>query len=114
MRSVHGFRDPSEVHRLVGELRSAATAGDKRALAAAVHYPFTTYSRGVAIRRYATPDEVLAAYDALFSEDVLAALRVAEYEELFVRDQGAAIGDGKVWLGQFDEGVRIKAINASR
>jgi len=114
MRSVHGFRDPSEVHRLVSELRSAATVGDKRALAAALHYPLTTYSRGVPVRRYITPGEVLAAYDSLFSEDVLAALRAAEYEELFVRDQGAAIGHGKVWLGQFDEGVRIKAINATR
>ena len=114
MRSVHGFKDPSEVRRLLSELRIAAAQGDRRALATAIHYPFVTYDNGNAIKRYATPAEVLADYETLFSERVLTALRNARYEDLFVRDQGAMVADGEVWLAQFDEGVRIKAINSRR
>ena len=114
LRSVAGFREPSEVRSVVGELRTAAANGDRRMLAALVHYPFTTYDRGTPVRHYMTPDAVLAAYDTLFSERVLVALRAARYDELFVRDQGAMIGDGEVWLGQFEEGVRVKAINSGR
>jgi hypothetical protein len=114
MRSVHGFKDPSEVRRLVSELRIAAVQGDRRALATAIHYPLVTYDHGSAVKSYATPAEVLADYETLFCERVLTALRTARYEDLFVRDHGAMIADGEVWLAQFEEGVRIKAINSRR
>ena len=107
----HGFREPGEVERLVGELRAAAQHNDRRALVRAIHYPLTTYQSGTPVRRYEHPDDVRDDYDALFSERVLNALRAAQYDRLFVRDQGAMIGGGEVWLFQYEEGVRIKAIN---
>lgn len=110
----HGFREPAEVKRLLAELRDAAHRGDKSALVNAIHYPFTTYDRGSPVREYATADDVLADYDTIFSERVLDALRESRYESVFVRDQGAAVGRGAVWLLQYDEGVRIKAINSPR
>jgi len=114
MRSVHGFKDPSEVRRVVSELRIAAAHGDRLAIATAIHYPFVTYDHGDPVKSYATPTEVLADYETLFSEHVLNALRNARYEDLFVQDQGAMVADGEVWLAQFEEGVRIKAINSRR
>lgn len=110
----HGFREPAEVKRLLAELRDAAHRGDKSALVNAIHYPFTTYDRGSPVREYATADDVLADYDTIFSERVRDALRESRYESLFVRDQGAMVGDGEIWLFQYDEGVRIKAINSPR
>ena len=112
MRLVHGFRDPSEVRRLVSELRIAAAQGNRRALVKAIHYPFVTCDHRNAVKSYTTPAEVLADYETLFSEGVLTALRNARYEDLFVRDQGAMVADGEVWLAQFEEGVRIKAIHS--
>lgn len=108
----HGFREPAEVRRLLAELRDAAQRGDKSALASAMHYPFTTYDRGSPVREYRTTADVLADYDAIFTLKVLDALRESDYESLFVRDQGAMVGRGEVWLLQYDDGVRIKAINA--
>jgi hypothetical protein len=108
----HGFRDPAEVKRLLGALREAARRGDKFALVNAIHFPFTTYDRGSPVREYAGPADALADYDAIFTGRVLDALREPRYESLFVRDQGAMVGDGEIWLFQYDDGVRIKAINA--
>ena len=107
----HGFEEPAEVRRLVVQLREAAQNGDRSALVNAIHYPFTMYERGSPVREYRSPAGVQHDYDAVFSTDVLNALRTARYESLFVRDQGAMVGDGEVWLFRFDEGVRIKAIN---
>jgi len=106
-----GFRDPSEVERLTIHLRRAALGNQKQALVDAIHYPLTMYEHGTPVRRYVTPEDVLAAFDSIFSEAVLTALRGARYRDLFVRDQGAMIGRGEVWLYQYEEGVRIKAIN---
>lgn len=114
LRLAHGFREPDEVRRVVSELREAAAKTERRTLAEAIHYPFMTYAGGTPVGRYHTPAEVLADFDTLFPEYVLEALRDARYEDLFVRDQGAMIGRGQVWLGQFEEGVRIKALNATR
>lgn len=107
----HGFEDPAEVRRLVAKLREAAHNGDKTALVNAIHYPFTVYESGTPVRKYEASVDVLEDYDAVFSEDVLSALSSARYNSLFVRDQGAMIGDGEVWLYRYDVGVRIKAIN---
>ena len=109
---LHGFRNPEDVRRTILELRAAATRGDKSALVHAIHYPLRRYSSGEPLRSYRLPAEVLANFDAVFSANVLAALRDASYEQLFVRDQGAMIGHGEVWLSLFEEGVRIKAINS--
>ena len=109
----HGFKEPTDVERLVLELRDAAKRGDKATLVNAIHYPFRTYEKGSPVREYASPADILGDYDAIFSARVLTALSNARYDRLFVRDQGAMIGDGEVWLFQFDEGVRIKAINSA-
>ena len=98
------------MRRLVLELRDAAKRGDKSTLLNAIHYPFKTYERGSPVREYLRPSDVLDDYDALFSATVLRALSEANYDQLFVRDWGAMIGNGEVWLFQFEEGVRIKFI----
>jgi hypothetical protein len=109
----HGFHEPAGVKRLLGELREAARRCDKTALANAIHYPFTTFDHGSPVREYTSAADVLADYSAIFTGRVLDALRESRYESLFVRDQGAMVGRGEeVWLLQYDEGVRIKAINS--
>lgn len=111
---VLGFREPRDVQDRVVALRAAADTGDRQALVDTIHYPFTTYRKGRAVRQYATPSEVRSDYEAIFTKRVLDALRAARYEELFVRDQGAMIGNGEVWLSEYNDGIRIKAINSDR
>jgi len=109
---LHGFRDLMGLRRLVLELRQAAERGDKSTLASAIHYPLRRYDSGILVGAYRGPAEVLANFDAVFSAKVLAALRDASFDQLFVRDQGAMIGDGEVWLNVYEEGLKIKAINS--
>ena len=104
-------RDPIEVRAFVESLRRAARADDRDALAEAVHYPLTLHDRGTPQRTFASAAEVLADFDSVFDEGVLRALEGASFDALFVRDQGAMIGDGEVWLFQYAGGVRIKALN---
>lgn len=107
----HGFNDVDAVRAELASLRDAAERSDKRALVGAIHYPLTLYERGLPIRRFESPEDALADFDSLFTSLVLESLMAARFRDLFVRDQGAMIGGGEVWLYQFDEGVRIKAIN---
>lgn len=111
---ANGFESPVEVRAFVTSLRAAAEAGDLAALAEAVHYPLTLYEGGTPLRTFASANEVLADFDSAFDESVLKALKGASFNALFVRDQGAMIGDGEVWLFQYAGGVRIKALNPTR
>ncbi len=106
-----GFDDPSAVKRFVAELRDAARRGDLSTLANAIRYPLTLYERGTPIRKFDGPNEVLNDVSAVFSAKVIKALRSADYDLLFVRDQGAMIGEGEVWFYQYEEGLKITAVN---
>ena len=111
---LNGFPDLVELKRVVVELAQAAENGDRSVLVNAIHYPFTTYDRGEPVKVYETPAAVLQDYAELFTEDVLVTLRRGHYEALFVRDMGADIGGGRVWLfpyGDNGDSVRIRAIN---
>ena len=47
----------------------------------------------------------------MFTPAVLAAIGKADYGSLFIRDQGAMIGDGEVWFTGGAGGIKISAIN---
>lgn len=108
---LHGFKDPVALERILGVLRGAAHVRDLSILAAAIHYPFVRYEKGEVVKVYGSMSEVVQDRELLFTERVLTALREVRYDALFVRDQGAAIGRGEVWLCPYEEGLRIKAIN---
>ncbi|HEX7897122.1 MAG TPA: hypothetical protein VF950_05150 [Planctomycetota bacterium] len=109
--SLAGIDRPRDVRRFLNELKDSVDAGDLKALAALVRYPFTTYKSGIPVRTYANPAELLADRDRVFTPRVLNAILEQRVETLFVNYQGVMIGGGDVWFDGFDGEIRIKAIN---
>lgn len=107
----HGFEDIGALKGVLDRLKSAAQTNDRRTLVGMVQFPFSTYDHGVEVSRYENAAQLLQQFDRVFSERVIRALAGCEFESLFVREQGAMIGSGEVWLYDYDEGIRIKAIN---
>jgi hypothetical protein len=110
--AIAGIEEAQAVKDFLAEMRAGAIAGDREAIVSLVHYPFTTYLEGQAINTYQTPAELLADYDQVVSPAVIEAMSVAEYADLFVTSDGAMIGNGEVWFGQFEDGIKIRAINS--
>jgi hypothetical protein len=108
---LHGFKDVDAVKRIILELKNAAQGKDKKALVGMVQYPFSTYDNGTLVKTYKDQNELLEQFDTVFSDGVMQALSKSTYESLFVRDLGAMIGNGEVWLSPVDNGIRIKAVN---
>jgi hypothetical protein len=106
-----GITDPQEVVTFLENLRSAAGSNDRQALVSLVHYPFTTYNRGIVINRYNTTEDLLVDFDQIFTPKVLTAINNVQYNNLFVNSQGVMIGSGEIWFFQYPEGIRIKAVN---
>lgn len=106
-----GIENPQSAEDFVMQLRSAARQGDRPALANLVQYPFTTYNQGTPKKTYADAAELLQDFDAVFTETVLTEMRNAQYKQLFINDQGAMLGRGEVWFKQYEDGIKIKAIN---
>ncbi|WP_250468684.1 hypothetical protein [Caballeronia sp. GAFFF2] len=101
------------------KLKQAVAAGDKNAVAAMIHYP-------IAVHRNSNGDnallrnkrEFVAAYAGIFTPELVDTVAHQQYAKLFVRDQGAMIGDGEIWFSGVcrddackDSDVRITAFN---
>jgi hypothetical protein len=110
--AIAGINDPQAVKDFVAEMNSAAAAADPQAIAALVHYPFAIYDNGNIVKTYETSADLLADFDQVVTPSVITAMSQATYEDLFINYQGAMISNGAVWFGQFDEGLKILAINS--
>ncbi|NJL90426.1 MAG: hypothetical protein HC916_12025 [Coleofasciculaceae cyanobacterium SM2_1_6] len=106
-----GISDPQEVVNFLENLRSAAQALDRPALADLVHYPFTTYNRGTPVKTYYTPEELLIDFEKLFTPRVMRSIENVRYDNLFINSQGIMIGSGEIWFRNYPNGIKIKAIN---
>jgi hypothetical protein len=104
--------DPEATKKFVQNIRSAAKINDRKALAGMIRYPFTTYDMGKPVLTYHRQQEVLRDFNLIFTTSVLQAMREANYETLFVRDQGAMIGHGEAWFNQRKDGIKFSAINS--
>ncbi|MEM9947576.1 MAG: hypothetical protein AAF810_16180 [Cyanobacteria bacterium P01_D01_bin.36] len=107
-----GIADPQEAKDFLAQMSTAAAKGDRDAIAGLIRYPFTTYDTGNVQKEYGSPPAFLADFDEIVTDNVLAVMQNASYDDLFVNYQGAMIGNGAVWFMKYDEGVRIKAINS--
>lgn len=109
--ALAGIDRPRDVRRFLNDLKDAADAGDLESLADHIRLPFTTYSKGEAVRQYATRSELKPDLERLFTRRVLAAIQDQNFATLFVNYQGVMIGRGAVWFDGFDGQIRIKAVN---
>ena len=108
---IAGIDSPQAAKDFLDSMQTAAAKEDKAAIANLVRYPFTTYKAGEVQREYSDPSELIADFDNVVTAGVLAEIQNASYEDIFVNYQGAMIGNGAVWFMNYDEGIRIKAIN---
>ena len=76
-----------------------------------VRYPFSLYETGKLVKTYDDAAALQADFAKVFTPAVLAAIEKATYGSLFIRDQGAMIGDGEVWFTGGPDGVKVSAIN---
>ncbi|MEL6814758.1 MAG: hypothetical protein AAFP03_08080 [Cyanobacteria bacterium J06598_3] len=116
---IASINDPQAVRVFLAQMREAAAACEagceseqsRDAIARLVHYPFTTYDAGEVVETYNAPEDLLVDFEQVVTQPVLNAMREVQYESLFANYQGVMIGNGEVWFSEFDEGLKIKAIN---
>jgi hypothetical protein len=93
-----GVADDEVVHRRSQAFWRAVQRGDKRGATAQVRYPIDVIINGQR-RRFDNAGQLRAAYDEVFTERFRAAIARGLPRNMFVRDQGAMLGDGAVWFG---------------
>jgi len=101
----------------LAQLQAAVRADDRAAILGLINYPLRV--NGSRTRTYRDAASVSRDFNRIFTPRVRRAILAQKAGELFVRDQGAMIGDGEVWFDQScADGscsslgpLRIKAIN---
>lgn len=62
-----------------------------------INYPLTVNIDGDEAT-YSSEQELLDAYDSVFTETIVEAVSNQEYGDLFVNSEGVMIGNGEVWI----------------
>jgi hypothetical protein len=99
-------------------LQSAVHSNDHRRIIGLISFPLRVNAAGGA-RTYRDAKSVERDFDRIFTPRVKRAITRQRPDKLFVRDQGAMIGDGEVWFDHTCPNascsplgpVRIRAIN---
>lgn len=84
----------------------AVKADDQPVVAAQIAYPIVLNVAGRRLR-LKTPAELLSHYEAIFTEAFRATILKAMPRNLFVRDQGAMLGNGAVWFGANGKAIAL-------
>src|SRR5690606_1061130 len=79
----------------LNRLKKAVAASDKRTLAKMMDYPLRVSRDDIKVF---TEKDFIDNYDLIFTPPVVAAVKKQSYGDLFVRDQGASVGNGVVWF----------------
>jgi hypothetical protein len=107
----NGFSDIRVLKVALTQLKTAARNNDRKKLVEMVRFPFPIFDRGIPTKKYENAAQLLDDFDLVFSKRVIESLSESSYESLYVRDRGAMIGSGQVWLKSYEEGIRIEGIN---
>ena len=86
------------VHAPAERFWRALKAGDRNAVAVEIRYPIKVTLNGK-IKTLRNAAELLAVYDAVFTPAYRKAIAAAIPRNMFVRDEGAMLGNGEVWFG---------------
>ena len=89
--------DHAAYRQLFLQLQQAVAAHDAAAVAGLVAYPITVTHGGHALT-VRSPAAFVKAYDRIVTPRIAKVIATADYERLFVNDQGIMLGDGEVWL----------------
>jgi hypothetical protein len=102
----------------LSRLQGAVRADDRHAIVGLIALPLRVNGAGHT-RTYRDAASVERHFNQIFTPQVRRAILEQKADRLFVRDQGAMIGDGEVWFDQTCPNVscsppgpvRIRAIN---
>ncbi len=81
-------------------LKTSATAGDSARIAESVYYPINVKINGQMTTLH-NPAELLAHYDQVFDQDMLASLLNTDETDLSNLPGGIRVGNGIIWFGLF-------------
>lgn len=90
--------DPAKVREILSTLQQAVQKHDAAAVAAIVSYPITINPRKPNAILIRTPKAFVDHYDQIITPRIAEIVEKQKYEDLFVNDQGAMLGDGEVWI----------------
>lgn len=94
---------------VLSRLQAAVRANDRRAIIATIAFPLRVNDAG-AVRYYRDAQSVERDFDRIFTARVRRSILRQRPDRLVVRDQGAMIGKGEVWLGPPPGPARIAAV----
>ena len=104
-----GVRDQEALHRNAQAFWRAVQRDDRRAAAGLIRYPIRVDTTA-GLRRYTAAEQLLTDYERIFTPGFRQAIARGLPRNMFVRDQGAMLGDGQVWFGA--DG-RVTALNTA-
>lgn len=89
--------DSQDYKELFYAFKVALEEGKSDIVVSLVNYPLTVTIDGDAAT-YASEQDLLDAYDSVFTEAIIEAVSNQEYGDLFVNSEGVMIGNGEVWI----------------
>lgn len=113
-----GAVDSAAYRDFLSRLQAAVGAGDRHAVIALIDLPLRVNFAGGS-RMYSDPQSVDRDFDRIFTRRVRQAILSQRADRLFVRDQGAMIGNGEIWFSETCASpdcskvgpVRIRSVN---
>jgi hypothetical protein len=93
-----GARDPETVHRNSQAFWLAVKRDDRKTAASLIRYPIRV-DTSAGRKRYASAEELLVDYELVFTPAFRESIAKGLPRNMFVRDQGAMLGNGQVWFG---------------
>jgi len=104
---IIGVRDPEKLHNNSQAFWLAVKNEDRKTVAALIRYPIHI-DTGSGRKRYTAQAELLADYERIFTPRFREEIGKGLPRNMFVRGEGAMLGNGQVWFGS--DG-RVKTLN---
>jgi len=102
--------DKASLQAFLGALKTAVREKDRPGIAKLISYPLRVNGDKKTVT-YKSPAALLAAFDRVFTPEVLSVIERAAYEGLFVNIDGIMLGDGEIWCKAVSGAVFIKTVN---
>lgn len=104
----------SRYARAIGELRTAAEAGDSAALVELAGLPLTYIDAAGARREFTSRDALAESADAVFDPEVRTAISAMSVDRLAVADGGGSFRLGGLWLVPPEAGATPRLVTINR
>jgi hypothetical protein len=109
-----GISNPAHVAQFLDRLKQALATNDRAAIAGMVSYPLRVNSTAARPAVYRDAAALKGHYARIFTPDIKKAVAAAKPDNLFARDQGVMIGDGKIWMNEIGGAIKIITVNHQR